>query len=289
MIIPATIMATSGAERVFEVLDSVPEVEDAPDAIHLPPLQGRVRFEQVSFSYGPRQVLSEVDFEVQPGQVIALLGPTGSGKTSIANLIPRFYDPTSGRILVDGYDVRQVTLNSLRRQIGIVLQETVLFSGTVRENLTFGREDCTEEDLVAAAKAAQAHGFILEMSKGYDTKVGERGVTLSGGQKQRLAIARAMLVDPRILILDDATASVDTETEHLIQQALNRLMHNRTTFVIAHRLSTVMRADQILVLDKGRIVARGRHADLLDSSPLYAEIYRRQLRDPAAPEPGGGA
>lgn len=290
MIIPAIIMASSAAERIFEVLDSVPEVKDAPGAISLPPLRGQVRFERVSFAYGKHQVLSEIDFQAEPGQLIALVGPTGSGKSSIVNLIPRFYDPTQGRISVDGIDIRRVKLNSLRKQIGIVLQETVLFSGTVRENLLFGCNDCKDADMAAAARAAQAHDFILAMPKGYDTRVGERGLTLSGGQKQRLAIARAMLMDPRILILDDATASVDTGTEHLIQEALARLMQGRTSFVIAHRLSTVMRADLILVLEKGRVAAKGTHASLLQVSPLYAEVYQRQLRreEPAAEsaEPG---
>jgi ABC-type multidrug transport system fused ATPase/permease subunit len=251
-------MAASAAERIFEVLDSVPEVKDEPGAIELPTVRGQVRFEGVSFAYGQHKVLSDIDFEAEPGQVIALLGPTGSGKSSIVNLIPRFYDPTRGRILVDGIDIHHVTLNSLRRQIGIVLQETVLFSGTVRENLIFGCKECTQEDMYAAAQAAQAEEFILRMPKGYDTRVGERGVTLSGGQKQRLAIARAMLMNPRILILDDATASVDTGTEHLIQEALSSLMKERTSFIIAHRLSTVMRADLILVLEKGRM-AREAH------------------------------
>jgi ATP-binding cassette, subfamily B, multidrug efflux pump len=288
MIIPAIVMAASAAERIFEVLDSVPEVKDEPGAIELPSMRGHVRFEGVSFAYGQHKVLSEIDFEAEPGQVIALLGPTGSGKSSIVNLIPRFYDPTRGRILVDGIDIRQVTLNSLRRQIGIVLQETVLFSGTVRENLIFGCKECTQEDMYAAAQAAQAEEFILRMPKGYDTRVGERGVTLSGGQKQRLAIARAMLMNPRILILDDATASVDTGTEHLIQEALSSLMKERTSFIIAHRLSTVMRADLILVLEKGRIAARGTHTALLKDSELYKEIYRRQLsRESTSKDPGG--
>jgi ABC-type multidrug transport system fused ATPase/permease subunit len=278
MIIPAVAIAGSSAERIFEILDTVPEVKDEPDAQPLPQLQGTVSFEHVSFGYGKRQVLKDINFEAQPGQIVALLGPTGSGKSTIINLIPRFYDPNTGRVLVDGYDIRKATLNSLRSQIGIVLQETTLFATTVRENIAFGCAGASEDEIIQAAKAAQAHEFILQMSKGYDTRVGERGVTLSGGQKQRLAIARALLMNPRLLILDDATASVDTETEHLIQKAFERLMQGRTTFVIAHRLSTVRRADLILVLDNGRIAARGTHESLLTSSHLYEEIYHHQLK-----------
>ena len=282
LIIPVIAIAGSAAERIFEILDAIPDVKDAPGARPLPNIKGQVRFEGVSFSYGSRQVLQEIDFEAKPGQVVALLGPTGSGKSTITNLLPRFYDPTSGCIRVDGSDIRQVSLHSLRSQIGIVLQETTLFATTVRENIAFGCAGASVEAIIQAAKAAQAHEFITEMPKGYDTRVGERGVTLSGGQKQRLAIARALLLDPRILILDDATASVDTETEHLIQQAFERLMQNRTTFVIAHRLSTVRLADLILVLDGGRIVARGTHESLLGVSPLYTEIYQHQLKPPQA-------
>jgi ATP-binding cassette subfamily B protein len=281
LVIPAVAIAASAAERIFEILDAVPDVKDSPDAYLLPPLQGHVRFEGVFFSYGKShklaRVLNGVDFEAQPGQVIALLGKTGSGKSTIISLIPRFYDPTAGRALIDGHDIRQVNLQSLRTQIGIVMQETILFAGTVRENITFGQPTASEEEMIAAAQAAQAHEFICQLTDGYETRIGERGVTLSGGQKQRLAIARALLLDPRILILDDATASVDTATEALIQQAFNRLMQGRTTFVIAHRLSTVRRADLILVLDQGRIAARGAHAELLHHSPLYAEIYHQQL------------
>jgi ATP-binding cassette subfamily B protein len=288
MIIPAVAIAGASAERIFDLLDTVPEVRDEPDAQPLPAIRGHVRFERVSFGYGPRLVLREVDFEAQPGQVVALLGPTGSGKSTIINLIPRFYDPTAGRILLDEHDIRMATLNSLRSQIGIVLQETTLFATTVRENIAFGCAEATEEEIVAAAQAAQAHEFILNMPQGYETRVGERGVTLSGGQKQRLAIARALLLNPRLLILDDATASVDTETEHLIQMAFERLMQGRTTFVIAHRLSTVRKADLILVLEGGRIAARGTHESLLHSSRLYADVYHRQLKrqaeQPARPE-----
>jgi ATP-binding cassette subfamily B protein len=278
-IIPAIAQAVSAAGRIFEILDAVADVRDEPGAKALPPVEGRVRFENVSFAYaGTRTVLDNVSLDVQPGQVIALLGATGSGKSTITNLIPRFYDPTQGRILIDEHDIRAVTLQSLRSQIGIVLQETTLFVGTIHENIAFGRAEATREQVIQAARSAQAHDFISAAPLGYETLVGERGVTLSGGQKQRIALARALLTDPRILILDDATASVDTETERLIQAALDRLMEGRTTFVIAHRLSTVRRADLILVLEHGKIVARGKHAVLMVQSPLYAEVYARQLR-----------
>jgi ATP-binding cassette subfamily B multidrug efflux pump len=284
LIIPAVAIAGAAAERVFAILDRVPEVWDEPEAETLPELSGQVRFEHVSFGYGRRQALKDVDFEVQPGQVVALLGPTGSGKSTIISLIPRFYDPTQGRILLDGYDIRHASLLSLRCQVGMVLQETTLFAASVRENITFACHDASDEQVIAAAVAAQAHDFILQMPQGYDTHVGERGVTLSGGQKQRLAIARTLLMNPRLLILDDATASVDTETERQIQAALERLMQGRTTFVIAHRLSTVQRADLILVLDAGKIAARGTHESLLNSSRLYAEIYKRQLKISGSPQ-----
>jgi ATP-binding cassette subfamily B multidrug efflux pump len=283
MIIPALAMAAAAGERIFEILDAVSEVKDAPGARDLPAVRGRVCFDGVSFAYfGRHQVLRDLSFEAEPGQVIALLGATGSGKSTIINLIPRFYDPTGGRITLDGYDLRDVTLSSLRDQIGIVLQETTLFAASIRENIAFGRPTCTEAEIVAAAQAAQAHEFVCDMAEGYDTLVGERGVTLSGGQKQRVAIARALLKDPRVLILDDATSSVDTETERLIQLALEELMRGRTSFVIAQRLSTVRTADLILVLEKGRIAARGTHEELLRTSGLYAEIYNRQLRPQAA-------
>jgi ATP-binding cassette subfamily B multidrug efflux pump len=278
-IVSAVAQAAAAGERIFEILDAVSEVRDSPGAQPLRVVKGHVRFEEVSFAYfGRHQVLHDVSFEAKPGQVIALLGATGSGKSTIINLIPRFYDPTSGRITVDGHDTRRVTLNSLRDQIGIVLQETTLFAATMRENIAFGCPDADQEEIVAAAQAAQAHSFILEMPQGYDTPVGERGVTLSGGQKQRIAIARALLKDPRILILDDATSSVDTETEQMIQKALERLMLGRTSFVIAQRLSTVRLADLILVLEKGKIATQGTHGELLRTSGLYAEIYHRQLR-----------
>jgi len=283
MIIPALAMAAAAGERIFEILDAPSEVKDAPDAVPLPPLQGRVRFDNVSFSYfGRHSVLSGLSFEVLPGQIVALLGATGSGKSTIINLIPRFYDPTGGCITLDGYDLRRVTLNSLRDQIGIVLQETTLFAASVRDNIAFGSPGATQAEIASAAQAAQAHDFILAMPQGYDTPVGERGVTLSGGQKQRIAIARALLKDPRVLILDDATSSVDTETERLIQLALEQLMQGRTSFVIAQRLSTVRAADLILVLDRGRIAASGSHQELLRTSGLYAEIYDRQFRPQAS-------
>ena len=236
-------------------------------------------FENVTFRYfgGEDPVLSEVNFSVNPGETIALLGMTGSGKSTVINLIPRFYDPSEGRILIDDHDIRNVKLDSLRGQIGIVLQETTLFSGTIRDNIAFGRPDAPIDKVIAAAKAAAAHDFISGFPDGYDTPVGERGTTLSGGQKQRIAIARALLLDPRILILDDSTSNVDLQTEFQIQQALDKLMQGRTSFVIAQRISTVLNADQILVLEDGHIAASGVHEELLEKSEIYAEIYHSQL------------
>lgn len=279
MIIPAVAIAGAAAERVFDILDTVSEVKDEPGATALPELKGFVKFDHVFFSYGDRPVLSDINFEVKSGQVVALLGATGSGKSSIISLLPRFYDPTKGKILFDGYDIRKANLQSLRSQIGIVLQETTLFATTIKENIAFGCQDALDKDIIQASKAAQAHEFILKMKDGYETLVGERGVTLSGGQKQRLAIARALLMNPRILILDDATASVDTETEHLIQLALEALIRDRTTFVIAHRLSTVRKADLIIVLDDGYISASGTHATLIQTSQVYRDIYNQQLKN----------
>jgi ATP-binding cassette subfamily B multidrug efflux pump len=275
--------AAASARRIFEILDAQSEVTDRPDAAPLPPIQGRVAFEEVSFRYlgGERDTLSEISFAAEPGQTVAILGATGSGKSTIINLIPRFYDVTGGQVTVDGYDVREVTLDSLRSQIGIVLQETTLFSGTIRDNIAYGRPEASDQEAIEAARAAQAHDFIMEMPDGYRTRVGERGVGLSGGQRQRIAIARALLIDPRILILDDSTSSVDAETEYQIQQALDRLMVGRTSFVIAQRISTVRNADLILVLDKGKLVAMGTHEGLLTESPLYAEILYSQLREDA--------
>ena len=274
--------ATSGASatRVFEIIDTPTEVEEQENAVVLQEAQGAVKFEHVSFGYegGPR-ALNDINFEVEPGQTVALIGPTGSGKSTITNLIPRFYDPFSGVVRIDGHEVRSLTLGSLRQHIGIVLQDPFLFGVTIAENIAYGRPAATPDAIVDAAKAARAHDFIMEFPAGYETEVGERGVTLSGGQKQRVAIARALLYAPRILILDDSTSSVDTETEHLIQQALSVLMEGRTTFIIAQRLLTLKNADQIFVLDGGGIVERGRHDALLAAGGLYRQIYDLQLRD----------
>ncbi len=272
--------AIAGGQRIFEILDLPEEIKSPADPEPMGALTGRVIFDNVSFAYrSERRALHDIVFEAQPNQVIALIGPTGSGKTSLVNLIPRFYDATTGRILVDGHDVKRVDLKALRSQIGLVLQTSLLFSATIRENIAFGRVEASEEDVVAAAQAARAHDFILSFPQGYDTIVGERGVTLSGGQRQRIAIARALLLNPRLLILDDATSSVDTQTEYLIQQALNTLMQGRTTFVIAQRLSTVKRADVILVLQEGRIIQRGKHNELVTQPGLYRDIYNLQLKD----------
>jgi ATP-binding cassette subfamily B protein len=277
--------AATSANRIFEIVDAKSDVVNAPDAQPLPPIHGRVEFRHVSFRYfgSSDWVLNDVSFVGEPGQTVAILGATGSGKSSVINLIPRFYDVTKGAVLVDGQDVHAVTIESLRRQIGIVLQETNLFTGTIRDNIAFGRPEASDDEVIAAARAAAAHDFIMSFPDGYATPVGERGATLSGGQKQRIAIARALLLDPRILILDDSTSSVDVATEVAIQKALDKLMRGRTSFVIAQRISTVLNADQILVLDKGRIVAQGTHAELIENSPIYADIYRSQLvEDPVA-------
>jgi ATP-binding cassette subfamily B protein len=276
--------ASASAQRIFEILDTQNEIANKPDAIELTEVAGKVQFDHVTFRYfkGADPVLSDVSFEIEPGQTVALLGATGSGKSTIINLLPRFYDVSAGRVLVDGNDVRDVRFESLRAQIGIVLQETTLFSGTIRENIAYGRSDASLEEVIVAARAAAAHDFIIDFPLAYETPVGERGSTLSGGQKQRIAIARALLTDPRILILDDSTSSVDVATEYQIQQALERLMVGRTSFVIAQRISTVRNADQILVLDKGHIAARGTHDELLESSEIYADIYSSQLLDDAS-------
>lgn len=273
--------AEASAKRIQGVLDSVPKVRNRPDALNNIALQGRVSFENVTFSYnekdGSDPVLKGISFTAEPGQMVALLGTTGAGKSSLVHLIPRFYDVTSGRITIDGHDVRDLDLATLRRQIGIALQETILFSGSIRDNIRYGRPDASDNEVIAAAQAAQAHDFISAMPAGYDTVLGQRGVNLSGGQKQRLAIARAILLRPVILILDDSTSAVDVETETKIQAALETIMRHRTNFVIAQRISTVLKADKILVLDDGQIVATGTHRELLANSPIYREIYDSQL------------
>ncbi len=271
----------ASGRRVFEVLDEPESLTDAPNAQPLPPAKGIVHFEHVDFAYGPDSptVLHDITLDAGPNDVIALMGHTGAGKSSVVNLIPRFYDITGGKITVDGHDIREVTLSSLRAQIGIVLQESLLFSASIRENIALGKPYARDEEVIAAARAANAHDFIMEFPDGYDTLVGERGVTLSGGQRQRVAIARALLINPRILILDDATSSVDTRTEALIQGALDRLMAGRTTFVVAQRMNTVLNATQILVLDHGRVAERGTHDELLAQDGLYKEIYDLQLAD----------
>ena len=288
-IISLLAQASASSTRVFQILDAKNEVEDKPDAIELDTVQGHVTFQNVSFRYfsSGEYVLKDVSLEANPGQTIALLGATGSGKTTIINLLPRFYDATEGCVLIDEHDVRDLSLTSLRSHIGIVLQETTLFTGTIRDNIAFGRTDATMDQVIEAAQAAAAHDFIMSFPDGYDTPVGERGMTLSGGQKQRIAIARALLLSPKILILDDSTSSVDVATEYRIQQALDQLMKGRTSFVIAQRISTVLNADQILVLDKGQVVAQGTHEELMETSPLYVDIYNSQLVEDAEIETGG--
>lgn len=274
--------ATAGASasRAFEIIDAPNEIADAGDSIELEDVRGDVVFENVTFGYqSGKTILRDVSLHARVGETVALIGPTGSGKSTLINLIPRFYDATSGRVLVDGHDVRDVTQKSLRRNIGAVMQDSLLFSSTIGENIAYGRPDALHEEIVEAAKAARAHEFILSFPEGYETRVGERGVTVSGGQKQRIAIARALLTDPRILILDDSLSNVDTETEYSIQQALAVLMEGRTTFVIAQRLVTLKNADRILVLDEGRVVQRGTHEALLAEGGLYEQIYDLQLRD----------
>ena len=278
-IIPILAIAASAGERIFGILDQQPTVRDRPDASSLPAIRGQVRFEHVAFAYpDSRDVLEDIDFTAEPGQIIALMGATGSGKTTLVHMIARFHDPTRGRVTIDGLDLRQTTLDSLRQQVGFVMQDSILFAATIRENITFGRPDASEAEIIQAAKDAQAYEFIAQMPQGFDTYVGEQGVTLSGGQKQRLAIARTLITDPRILVLDDATSSVDTRTEQLIQKALDRLMEGRTTFIIAHRLSTVQRADRILLLERGRMVGFGTDAQLLHDSSLYRQIQALQVQ-----------
>jgi len=280
----AQIKEAQGAlARVFEILDTEAEVADRPDATELPALTGHVRADRVGFAYDPRQpVLSDMSFEAKPGELVAIVGPTGAGKTTLINLLHRFYDPTEGSIAIDGYDLRTVRLDSLYRQIALVPQETVLFGGTILENIRYGREDATQEEILVASKAANAHDFIVALPDGYQTIVGEKGVNLSGGQRQRLAIARAILKNPRLLLLDEATSALDAESERLVQEALERLMAGRTTFVIAHRLTTVQNADRILVLSKGRIVEEGTHASLMGQRGLYHYLYTLRLEEQIA-------
>jgi subfamily B ATP-binding cassette protein MsbA len=267
-------------KRVFEIIDMQPDVQDKPNAKVLENVQGRVSFENVAFSYDGRvDVLKNINFEIAAGEILALVGPSGAGKSTIFNLIPRFYDPNSGSISVDGYNVSDVTQASLRQQIGIVPQETLLFGGTIRENILYGKLDATEAEMIEAAKAANAHDFIQALPDGYDTIVGERGIKLSGGQRQRVAIARAILKNPRILLLDEATSSLDNESEHLVQEALSRLMQNRTTVIIAHRLSTIRVAHRIAVVNQGEIVELGSHEELMAKNGLYAKLYEMQFRN----------
>ncbi len=284
MVVNRMAQAVASGGRIFEILDTRARIANLPDARPIGDVKGVVEFDDVSFRYsGARgETLRNVSFTALPGQMVALVGPTGSGKSSVVSLIPRFYDPTTGAVKIDGVDIREFTLESLRANIGTVMQETFLFSMPVAENIAYGRPNATREQVIAAAKAAQAHGFIERMPEGYDTVIGERGVTLSGGQKQRLAIARALLIDPKILVLDDSTASVDSDTEHEIQAALRRVMANRTTLVIAQRLTTVRDADQILVFEDGRITQHGRHEDLVAEDGFYRELYDLQMRDQEA-------
>ncbi|HIQ05985.1 MAG TPA: ABC transporter ATP-binding protein [Anaerolineae bacterium] len=273
--------ALAGGERIFGLLDTPVEVTDAPDAVEMPPIVGRVEFEHVHFGYKPgEEVLHDISLVAEPGQTVALVGPTGAGKTTIVNLLTRFYDVWSGAVRIDGYDVRQVTQASLRRQMGVVLQDTFLFTGTIADNIRYGRLDASDEEVEAAARLVNAHDFVSRLPDGYQTEVLERGANLSQGQRQLIAFARAVLADPRILILDEATSSVDTRTEMLIQQALRRLLQGRTSFVIAHRLSTIRNADQVLVIQDGRMVERGTHSQLLERRGVYYDLYMHQFKQP---------
>lgn len=275
--------ALAAAQRVFDVLDLPEVIKNAPDAKALPKVKGDVRFNDVSFAYNENEeVLSHVSFEVKPGEMIAFVGPSGAGKSTVASLLPRFYDATNGSITIDGQDIRKVTLDSLREQVGIVPQETVLFNGSVYDNILYGRLDATREEVEAAAKAANAHDFIMQLPDGYETMLGDRGMNISGGQRQRISIARAILKNPQILILDEATSALDTESERVVQEALDRLMVGRTSFVIAHRLSTIKNADKIMVLEKGQLIEQGNHDELMAMDGLYAHLYKIQYRSKEA-------
>lgn len=275
--------ALAAAQRVFDVLDLPEDIKNAPDAKLLPKVKGDVRFNDVSFAYNENEeVLSHVSFEVKPGEMIAFVGPSGAGKSTVASLLPRFYDATNGSITIDGQDIRKVTLDSLREQVGIVPQETVLFNGSVYDNILYGRLDATREEVEAAAKAANAHDFIMQLPNGYETMLGDRGMNISGGQRQRISIARAILKNPQILILDEATSALDTESERVVQEALDRLMVGRTSFVIAHRLSTIKNADKIMVLEKGQLIEKGNHDELMAMDGLYAHLYKIQYRSKEA-------
>ena len=275
--------ALAAAQRVFDVLDLPEVIKNAPDAKALPKVKGDVRFNDVSFAYNENEeVLSHVSFEVKPGEMIAFVGPSGAGKSTVASLLPRFYDATNGSITIDGQDIRKVTLDSLREQVGIVPQETVLFNGSVYDNILYGRLDATREEVEAAAKAANAHDFIMQLPNGYETMLGDRGMNISGGQRQRISIARAILKNPQILILDEATSALDTESERVVQEALDRLMVGRTSFVIAHRLSTIKNADKIMVLENGQLIEQGNHDELMAMDGLYAHLYKIQYRSKEA-------
>ncbi|WP_298884388.1 lipid A export permease/ATP-binding protein MsbA [uncultured Phascolarctobacterium sp.] len=275
--------ALAAAQRVFDVLDLPEDIKNAPDAKVLPKVKGDVRFNDVSFAYNENEeVLSHVSFEVKPGEMVAFVGPSGAGKSTVASLLPRFYDAINGSITIDGHDIRKVTLDSLREQVGIVPQETVLFNGSVYDNILYGRLDATREEVEAAAKAANAHDFIMQLPDGYETMLGDRGMNISGGQRQRISIARAILKNPQILILDEATSALDTESERVVQEALDRLMVGRTSFVIAHRLSTIKNADKIMVLEKGQLIEQGNHDELMAMDGLYAHLYKIQYRSKEA-------
>jgi ATP-binding cassette subfamily B multidrug efflux pump len=273
--------AMASADRIFHILDTSPEIEDAPEAIELEDIKGHIEFRNVTFGYNPeeRMVLHNISFKAEPGQVIALVGPTGAGKTSIINLLMRFYDPVEGSILVDGHDIRDIKISSLRSQVGMVLQESFIFSGTIRENILFGKLDATEEEIIEVSKATKVLNFVERFPQGFDTEVEERGARLSSGQRQLLAFARALIAGPKILILDEATSSVDTETERHIQEAMKTLFAGRTSIVIAHRLSTIEHADKILVIDDGMIVEEGTHSELLEKKGVYYNLYLKQFQD----------